>query len=170
MHDSDWLVIPDFKGTLFVSKNIWYKNQTRENKANSIIISWDDLYQWRFTKTSALILLLVLLSSTFQSFYGIRVFATQSPILDQNQRFQGASSTAYCPSLDSSQISQGSASAMEFSSLSKSLNFNLPIKLGKSNFLYWKTQIVWHKSTCKHVSECWSDKWIWWKTCRKTYE
>ena len=60
---------------------------------------------------------------------------THSPIQNQSQRFQGASSST------NSQISQESSSAMEFLSLSKSLNFNLPIKLGKSNFLYWKTQI-----------------------------
>ena len=30
---------------------------------------------------------------------------------------------------------------MEFSTLAKSLNFSLPIKLSKSNYLLWKTQV-----------------------------
>ena len=33
-------------------------------------------------------------------------------------------------------------STMEFTSLTKSLNFNLPIKLGKANIIYWKTQAL----------------------------
>ncbi|KAL5819164.1 hypothetical protein ACOSQ4_023006 [Xanthoceras sorbifolium] len=33
-------------------------------------------------------------------------------------------------------------SCMDFSSLAKTLHFNLPIKLDESNYIYWKTQIL----------------------------
>ena len=39
-------------------------------------------------------------------------------------------------------ISQDTATTMEFTTISKSLNFNLHIKLTKSNYLYWKTQVL----------------------------
>ncbi|KAK2640087.1 hypothetical protein Ddye_027882 [Dipteronia dyeriana] len=49
-------------------------------------------------------------------------------------------------SSNQSQISSGftatNSSAMKFSTISKSLNFNLSIKLGKTNFVLWKTQVL----------------------------
>ncbi|KAL5743736.1 hypothetical protein ACOSQ2_026852 [Xanthoceras sorbifolium] len=32
--------------------------------------------------------------------------------------------------------------ATDYSSLAKTLNFNLPLKLDKTNYIYWKTQVL----------------------------
>ena len=40
------------------------------------------------------------------------------------------------------EISSSPSFGMDFPNLAKTLNFNVPIKLDKNNFIYWKTQIL----------------------------
>ncbi|KAK3229577.1 hypothetical protein Dsin_001458 [Dipteronia sinensis] len=65
-----------------------------------------------------------------------------SPILNQNQDFQGVARSPSSSIMEQSQYNQGTTTTMEFSTISKSLNYNMPIKLSRSNYLYWKTLVL----------------------------
>ncbi|KAK2651320.1 hypothetical protein Ddye_018809 [Dipteronia dyeriana] len=61
---------------------------------------------------------------------------------DQDHNTQESISSPQTPNLEQSQGSQEVAEAIEFLSLTKRLNYNLPIKLGRSNYIYWKAQVL----------------------------